>query len=155
MKTIIEKLGITPGPWKWFGWYSKGRRNTMTLSTTHSGRVTVMDCTRAGTQGALPRFQSEKNLMGRVDELGELRDHNGEYTLTHPDANLIAAAPEMLERDIKFEQAMWEMCDRLNSGEKLTASEVFNFLSHRWSFLPDEKATGKTWEQIKNLHEEQ
>jgi hypothetical protein len=104
---LTQFKGFTPGPWAWFGWNARRMRNDMSLSTTHSGRYTIMDFVRAGTQGALPRFRIsldpdyddnwKNKIMSRCDDIGEEVDHNGQYTLTQPDAKLIAAAPEILE----------------------------------------------------------
>ena len=68
----------TKGPWHWrkFG-------NHWALTTTHSGSLIVLDCVRKGMQGADFRVRVEPCRMVP-------------FTEDHPDARLIAAAPELL-----------------------------------------------------------
>jgi hypothetical protein len=101
----------TPGPWAWFG---KGSCNDIYLATTHSGRRFIMGFKRWGTQGAEPTFQVEGRMVpasslakfevgdnvvvglaaAKVDPSVYRYDING---IDHPDARLIASAPELLE----------------------------------------------------------
>lgn len=99
----------TPGPWGWFG-----NDHGIYLATEHSGRRYVMAFARMGMQRAQPRFQSSGVMVDGVDLLAfEVGDKNVRglkaakadpsvyrYDISgidHPDARLIAAAPEMLE----------------------------------------------------------
>ncbi len=51
----------------------------------------VMDFVRFGMRGAAPRFQT-KGIMFRPDDMPEIKpDHNGDVTISHPDADFIAA----------------------------------------------------------------
>lgn len=68
--------------------------------------LTVMDFVRWGMSNAAPRFNVERrenlNVMTRADELSVSvrgREHHSDWfrDIDHPDARLIAAAPEMLE----------------------------------------------------------
>lgn len=92
---------FTPGPWAWF---ANARQKNVYLATPDRGRQFVMQFERAGMQGAQPVFQvneSGRPHCGRMVPLFYLHgvstepDHNGEITVTHPDALLMAAAPEM------------------------------------------------------------
>jgi hypothetical protein len=87
----LEALrGHTPGPWEWV----EGTRGPR-LSTPDRGKLIVMDFVRCGMQGAQPRFArwdgidkgSQRTRMGGI--LSEGTDH--------PDARLIAAAPELFD----------------------------------------------------------
>ena len=63
-------------------------------------------------------------------------DHNGEYTITEPNALVIAAAPEMLEALISWN--MWVEETGEYEGDPTMIKVI-------------EKATGKSWEEIKGL----
>jgi hypothetical protein len=86
----------TPGPWDWFE--SNGKPY---LATPNRGRLYVMGFARSGMQGATPRFAqwdgmqdgAERERMGGIMHDG-IKLPNGDL---HPDAKLIAAAPELLE----------------------------------------------------------
>ena len=90
----ITEVEHTPGPWKWFV-YAAGHRAF--LGTPDRGRLVVMDFARWGMAGAKPRFRNiERCVMEPVEALITL-DHNGEaFSINHPDARLIAVAPELL-----------------------------------------------------------
>ncbi len=89
----------TPGPWIW-------RINRKTKHVDLVARagwgLTVMDFVRYGMNSAAPRFLDENHLMVRADELAKNipgEEHHAEWNqdIDHPDARLIAAAPELLE----------------------------------------------------------
>lgn len=84
----------TPGPWDW---YMSDRGETM-LATTDRGRLYVMQPVRCGMQGGTVRF-SEWGEGPRGRRGGVMRDakeHLRNGVLMHPDALLIAAAPDLL-----------------------------------------------------------
>jgi len=100
----------TPGPWGWFG-----DQHGVYLATQHSGRRYVMGFRRFGMNGAQPTFQIDRMGMVPASELVEFdvgdRAVRGvkaalaavsvyRYDVTaidHPDARLIAAAPDILD----------------------------------------------------------
>lgn len=84
----------TPGPWDW---YMSDRGEAM-LSTPDRGRLYVMQPVRCGMQGGTVRF-SEWGEGPRGRRGGVMRDakeHLRNGVLMHPDALLIAAAPDLL-----------------------------------------------------------
>lgn len=84
----------TPGPWHWF---VNNKAKTCYLATWDRGRIFVMQMVRWGMQGAIARFQVPTGgggIMTDVHQLGN-PDHNGQIRLRHPDAALIASAPDL------------------------------------------------------------
>jgi hypothetical protein len=95
------KTPSTPGPWKW-------RCNTGTspkLVTVGRGEIYIMGAARHGLNDATFTFQKHQaDCDGQCDGCGRMLkavnfgtpDYNGNYEINHPDARLIAAAPELL-----------------------------------------------------------
>ena len=99
----------TPGPWGWFG-----NQHGVYLATPDRGRTYVMGFRRMGLQGAQPTFR-DGGVMRPASELVRFSVGNGlakgfsdgradgsvyRYDISsidHPDARLIAAAPDLLE----------------------------------------------------------
>lgn len=94
----------TPGPWRW-------ELNEKSKIVQLQGGIpkfdcTVMDFVRYGMGGAAPRFVTKfrphLNILKRCEEYGVIvpgREHHADWhkTIVHPDARLIAAAPDLLE----------------------------------------------------------
>jgi len=83
----------TPGPWAWCGY---GSVRNLYLMAHAPMRPVVMDFTRWGMTGAAPRFNVD-GIMHRADELLDTIGHSKTIVgINHPDARLIAAAPDLL-----------------------------------------------------------
>lgn len=100
----------TPGPWRW-------ELNEKSHLVTLCGGVprfdmTVMDFVRYGMGHGAPRFRSGPvDNMHRVEKFGAIvlgREHHAGWFkgIEHPDAHLIAAAPELLAACKAAQQAM-------------------------------------------------
>ncbi len=99
----------TPGPWRW---EIRTGHKMCKLMTDHSGQYYVMDFARWGLQDACPTFQQYEKYSGPVDERRSLgmtradkmaksypgKEHHQGYDdyIDHPDAILIAKAPEYI-----------------------------------------------------------
>lgn len=82
----------TPGPWRW-----QGNGKDIWLVSATSMLPTVMNFVRVGMNGAGPRF-SHDGIMYRALRWAIRPERHNEWKITgidHPDARLIAAAPEM------------------------------------------------------------
>lgn len=98
----------TPPPWGWFG-----NQHGFQLATPDRGRQFVMTFARMGMQGAQPRFQTKGRMVNAADLVrfevdrtvqgmvaGKAAPSVYRYDIIdidHPDARLIAAAPDLLE----------------------------------------------------------
>jgi hypothetical protein len=96
----------TPGPWRWE--FNAQHKSVHIVGGRPQFDLTVMDFARWGMRGAVPRFRDTSldglNLMDRLCDKPEWiapapgREHHSKWFqfVTHPDAKLIAAAPELL-----------------------------------------------------------
>lgn len=90
----------TPGPWRW-EINMKSRCVRLTGGARPQYDLTVMDFVRWGMGSAAPRFIDSMQLLDRADTYSVVvagREHHAAWFqgLNHPDAHLIAAAPDML-----------------------------------------------------------
>jgi hypothetical protein len=80
----------TPGPWAWFK-----EKYDFYLGTPDRGRLFVMGFIRRGMTGGQPTFSvwegEDRERLGGIMEDGQNIDLE-----THPDARLIASAPDLL-----------------------------------------------------------
>ena len=99
----------TPGPWRWE--VNLRHKDIQLCGGVPRYDLTVMDFVRYGMDGAQPRFNiAEKpgmNLMHKSNTLTEVvegREHHADWfqTIKHPDAQLIAAAPDLLDAALKL-----------------------------------------------------
>jgi hypothetical protein len=99
----------TPGPWAW-AWMRRCN-DAIYLATPDRGQLIVMDFVRQGMQGGQPRFATwqgeERERMG-----GLMKDATDLDLSIHPDARLIAAAPDLLAmckktRDMLIQLSSW------------------------------------------------
>lgn len=112
----------TPGPWRWYGSPKSG----FYLATERHGRRIVMEFERLGMQGAQPTFQVDGLMVAGSElcnfevapeivgmtEAKKNRRRVYRYDITgfnHPDAHLIAAAPDMLA-------ALESICTEISGG---------------------------------------
>lgn len=87
----MEPAKQTPGPWRWRRGF--GHKGSACLMAEHSGTLLVLDAVRAGMQGAEVRF-----AIRTAGDLGGIMHKASELDLgIHPDAALMALAPDMAE----------------------------------------------------------
>ena len=103
----------TPGPW---GWFRHGG-DRLYLGTPDRGRLIVMDFTRAGMQGAQPRFSvwAGQETGAPRERLGGIMRTAEELPVdTHPDARLIADAPQLFHTIRELRRECGELADKLD-----------------------------------------
>jgi len=99
----------TPGPWRWE--YNAKHKSVQLVGGKPQYDLTVMDFERWGMSGAVPRFIEPSESMNGLMIMHRLcdrkdwvepfphREHHADWcaAVTHPDARLMAAAPDLLE----------------------------------------------------------
>ena len=96
----------TPGPWRWE--YNAEYKSVKLCGGKPQYDKTVMDFTRWGMGGAQPRFLSVDRPFLLLHKLSDMqswvepfpgREHHANWcaAVNHPDARLMAAAPDLLE----------------------------------------------------------
>lgn len=103
--TVGLEFKGTPGPWRWE--VNQSLKQIQLLGGIPKFDLIVMDFVRYGMSGAAPRFNNSVqptnlNLMVRAEEFAypvEGREHHSSWfkNIEHPDAKLIASAPDLLK----------------------------------------------------------
>lgn len=131
-------LTHTPGPWEWYG--STDHYPRFHLATVYGGRRFVMGFKRAGMQGAEPVFQVNNRMVpaselvlfdvdpsvkgvtaGRAAESVYRQDFS---VIDHPDARLIAAAPDILAALTRLTEELELVARVAGSSELAAVAEV-------------------------------
>jgi hypothetical protein len=138
----------TPGRWYWEG-FTKDK--SASLITTRFGHRTIMDFVRWGMDSASPRFHTEDG-MKRLDAPGMVtyrQEHreNHFYTINHPDAYLIANAPEWLRNALERERLLAEEVVQLKNSVRYWQDDAKESASHAT------RVAAKVYEQDKELQE--
>jgi hypothetical protein len=115
-------FNFTPGPWRW-----EVNETTKTVSL-QGGKpkydCTVMDFVRWGMQSAMPRFVVEPkpylNIMKPMTDFMKIspgREHHSSWfkIIDHPDANLIAASPDLYQALKEVQIYLNDLIDAFNS----------------------------------------
>lgn len=138
----------TPGPWEWF----MHPAERPYLATPDRGRLYVMGFARKGMQGATPIF-SQWNGIDDGAERGRTGGVMCDGILLkdgrlHPDARLIAAAPELLAKCEKV--VSW--LDRMSeSSEREAAKHTEQFPSLSEAFAAEAKNYRATAKDIRSV----
>lgn len=118
--------GHTPGPW----WWEVDQKNKQVCLKGMSarGQTTVMDFRRYGTQSAQPAFCNGALLQTAhgLAVVAPGREHHAAWfkTLAHPDARLIASAPDHHEAAKAIEARIVEAGRALPGEQPKTAARV-------------------------------
>lgn len=112
---------FTKGPWRWE--YNEKVKRLQLCGGVRPFDLTVMDFTRCGMQGGTARLrelsEDELNVMYPASKWAEPekgREHHKNWfqLINHADANLIAAAPDLLEA---LNGMISMYCELINSGD--------------------------------------
>lgn len=113
-------MKYTPGPWRWE--INKESKRIQLTGGDMPFDLTIMAFERWGMNSAQPTFlkvaESNHMLIEKAVSFAAIvsgREHHSNWfqTINHPDANLIAASPDLLQACESFvewaeKQAMWD-----------------------------------------------
>lgn len=106
--------GHTPGPWRW-----RINEKFKQVELLGGKSLIVMDFVRYGMDRAAPRFRTNDCLMERIEYFSQIipgEEHHASWnkTLSHPDAELMSAAPELLAENAELRALLDEAKGRSN-----------------------------------------
>lgn len=119
----------TPGPWRWE--FNANHKSVHLVGGLPTYDLTVMDFARWGMGGAVPRFRDTAedgfNLMDRLCDKPEWiapepgREHHKRWyqMVTHPDARLMEAAPDLLD-------ALKAICDEQDERQGYASCKAYD-----------------------------
>ena len=99
----------TPGPWRWE--FNASSKTVQLCGGRPKFDLMIMDFTRFGMNGAAPRFVERPGpgheIMERCEKFAEVvpgREHHARWfkTVNHPDARLMAAAPDLFDLVLQY-----------------------------------------------------
>lgn len=108
-------------PWRWF---ANNKSRQIHLATEGGGRKFIMGFARWGTQQATPRFYLD-GAMQAPHEFME-SDHNGDFAVEHPAANILASAPAAVTLAEEFAKALALTHAKLGDIYEVLAGHVEN-----------------------------
>ncbi len=122
MPSIETKQAValhTPGPWYWHA----DHVGNVSLRTPDRGNLIVMDFARKGMQGAAPRLAYWKGLPGGLprERMGGILD---DFNADHPDAVLIASAPDLLARNAELVEALERILHPMASEDDIDHAQT-------------------------------
>lgn len=125
-RTTDRQLSHTPGPWRW-----EVNLKSRVISLRGGNRPlydwTVMDFVRWGMGNAQPRFMVNGLLCKAEDfkRIDPQREHHKAWfqLLSHPDADVIAAAPDLFEA-VRLLVECKDVKDRLDGWEAGSTQEM-------------------------------
>ena len=105
----MSELKAPPGPWYWEAKVSpssdgrKGTPHARLMTAGRPGGYVVLCFERMGMSGAQPVFL-DGNMLQPYSAFVENVNHNGYGKLTHPDAMLLAAAPDLYAALLRIQE---------------------------------------------------
>jgi len=136
------KAKHTPGPWRWE--FNHKHKSLHLVGGVPTYDLTIMEPIRWGMNGGTLQFRDTAhdgvNIMHKLHDRAdwtepfENREHHVKWcaNIVHPDARLMAAAPDLLEA--------LKLCAAVCSGATLSKSQLVRALEHAQAAL--KKATG-------------
>ena len=128
----MSEAKFTPGPWYWDAKVSpssdgrKGQPHVRLMTAGLRGGYTVLTFNRMGMGGAQVCFL-DGPLISTYSAFVENVDHNGYGKLRHPDALLLAAAPDLyaaLETFVLDYAEGWQEAQNITPPDRIIAARA-------------------------------